>query len=210
MSKANYAHQLFLEIFPSVVPTKFGAGRAVPDTYAVALIFGRNGDMRSMTIYRTVQDMRGLYGRTRLIERVSPGQETNQFAFKGTEQAAEAETARLTNLLSTAEIISVNAASDQSVASQSPRTWISFIGTSPRSAIFRRRCICDGFIMRLSNGRWVRGNYHHPRCGAVPASVQCLRQAWRDAQDLASHIVHRSIAGLRRNDFELPTRPAVR
>jgi hypothetical protein len=57
--------------------------------------------MRSMAIYRTVADTRGLRGWTRAIERVSPGQETIQFAFKGTEEEAEAEAARLTRLLST-------------------------------------------------------------------------------------------------------------
>jgi hypothetical protein len=57
--------------------------------------------MRSMTLYRTVEDMRGLRKWTRFIERVSPGQETIQFAFKGTKEEAEAEAARLTSLLST-------------------------------------------------------------------------------------------------------------
>jgi hypothetical protein len=57
--------------------------------------------MKSMTIYRTVEDMRGLRRWTRLIERVSPGQETIQFAFKGTKEEAEAEAVRLTKLLST-------------------------------------------------------------------------------------------------------------
>jgi hypothetical protein len=54
-----------------------------------------------MTIYRTVEDLRGLRGWTRFIERVQPGEETIRFAFKGTEQEAEAEAARLTSLLST-------------------------------------------------------------------------------------------------------------
>jgi hypothetical protein len=57
--------------------------------------------MRSMTLFRTVEDMRGLRGWTRFIERVQSGEETIQLAVKGTEEEAEAEAARLTKLLST-------------------------------------------------------------------------------------------------------------
>jgi hypothetical protein len=54
-----------------------------------------------MVIYRTGEDTRGLRKWTHFIERVSPGQETIQFAFKGTKEEAEAEAARLNGLLST-------------------------------------------------------------------------------------------------------------
>jgi hypothetical protein len=54
-----------------------------------------------MVIYRTGEDTRGLRKWTHFIERVSPGQETIQFAFRGTKEEAEAEAARLNGLLST-------------------------------------------------------------------------------------------------------------
>ncbi len=68
---------------------------------AVAFIPLRQSHIRTMTIYRTVEDLRGLRGWTRFIERVQPGEETIRFAFKGTAQEAEAEAAGLTSLLST-------------------------------------------------------------------------------------------------------------
>jgi hypothetical protein len=53
-----------------------------------------------MALYRAVEDPNGLPGWACYIERVSPGQETIRFLFRGTKAEAEAEAARLNKLLS--------------------------------------------------------------------------------------------------------------